>query len=419
MARELAYVLINPYTIAKSRTGGVIARYLSRTDLDLVAARMVGPSSELVSQYAALVRSAEPGSTTCELISQYIAKNYSPDPITGKRRRVMMLMFEGDDAVRKIWQVTGSATLRLGSGESIRDTYGDYVLDEQNTVKYFEPAVLVGPTIKRVAATLKLWAKFSGRDGGIVEGASDVGKGGDVEKTLVLLKPDNFQFHSSRPGNIVDLLSLSGLRIVAVTKFRMTVSQAEEFYGPVRESLRGRFKTSGKKRAADALSREFGLEVPEDVVDSVCDRLGPVVASREFENIVEFMTGYRPSACSESEKRAPGREECLALVYMGTHAVRKIRSILGPTDPSKAKPGSVRREFGSNIMVNAAHASDSAENARREMEIIRVEEDTVSPLVDKFYGSGLSALSSLRFLAPSFGGEFVRKIREKLRAKHS
>ena len=48
MAKELAFVLINPYTIAKSRTGGVIARYLARTDLDLVAARMFGPSKELV-----------------------------------------------------------------------------------------------------------------------------------------------------------------------------------------------------------------------------------------------------------------------------------------------------------------------------------------------------------------------------------
>ena len=37
MASELAFVLINPYTIAKSRTGGVIGRFMSRTGLDLVA----------------------------------------------------------------------------------------------------------------------------------------------------------------------------------------------------------------------------------------------------------------------------------------------------------------------------------------------------------------------------------------------
>jgi hypothetical protein len=47
MAKELAFVLINPYTVAKSRTGGVIARYISRTGLDFVAARMFAPNAEL------------------------------------------------------------------------------------------------------------------------------------------------------------------------------------------------------------------------------------------------------------------------------------------------------------------------------------------------------------------------------------
>ena len=41
---QLAYVMINPYTIYKSRTGGVIARLFTRTALDLVAARMFAPS---------------------------------------------------------------------------------------------------------------------------------------------------------------------------------------------------------------------------------------------------------------------------------------------------------------------------------------------------------------------------------------
>jgi len=73
------------------------------------------------------------------------------------------------------------------------------------------------------------------------------------------------------------------------------------------------------------------------------------------------------------------------MVYEGISAVEKIRSILGPTDPNKAKPGSVRREFGSNIMVNAAHASDSVENAKREMRIIKVADDTIKKWVDKYY----------------------------------
>jgi nucleoside diphosphate kinase len=65
--------------------------------------------------------------------------------------------------------------------------------------------------------------------------------------------------------------------------------------------------------------------------------------------------------------------------------VRKIREVLGPTDPSKAPPGTIRREFGQTIMVNAAHASDSAENAEREMGIVQIKENNLKPLIDGWF----------------------------------
>lgn len=387
MAQELAFVLINPYTIAKSRTGGVIARFMGRTDLNFVGARMFGPSRELAEQYAELVRSADPeNQKVCDLIANYIVREYGPNPATGRPRRVMLLLFEGEDAIQKIWNVTGSATLKYGQGETIRDTFGDYILSDNGDVQYFEPAVLVAPSKRRASATLKLWAKYSARDAGLVETAFDVPAGDNIEKTLVLLKPDNFRFPSFRPGNIIDLLSLSGLRIVAVKKFCMTVAQAEEFYGPVRNALKEKFRAIGLARAASCLSNEFGINIPMEQMDPVCDIIGPIFAETQFESIVNFMTGYRPSQCSEEEKKTCGKEGCLALIYEGVRAVDKIRAILGSTDPSKAKPGSVRKEFGSNIMVNAAHASDSVENAKREMKIINLEEDTIKSLIDKYYG---------------------------------
>ncbi|MDD4101854.1 MAG: nucleoside-diphosphate kinase, partial [Kiritimatiellae bacterium] len=52
MAKELACALINPYPIRKSRTGGIIARYLVRTDLKLVGARIIGASQELAEEFA-------------------------------------------------------------------------------------------------------------------------------------------------------------------------------------------------------------------------------------------------------------------------------------------------------------------------------------------------------------------------------
>ena len=84
--------------------------------------------------------------------------------------------------------------------------------------------------------------------------------------------------------------------------------------------------------------------------------------------------------------KAPGTEKCIALIYEGVEAVRKIREVLGPTDPSKAPPGSIRREFGQTIMVNAAHASDSPENAQRAIGILNIGENLFKQVVEETYG---------------------------------
>lgn len=389
MAKELAFALMNPYPIRKSRTGGIIARYLVRTDLKLVGARIIGASQTMVNALTAYLASYDPSDPEkCALFSNYICKNYAPDPVTGQPHRSMLLLFEGEDAVRKIYEVTGSIRQRWLSGQTIRDTYGDMVRDPvTNTVEYFEPAVLVGANKKVVGEILRLIAVHLPVDAGIVRGAMDFQTGDDVQRTLVMLKPDNWRQPSLRAGNIMDLLSSTGLRIVGVKKFSMSVAQAEEFYGPVRENLKRVFKLFGADRASQALSREFGFPVDSGCLDRLCDELAPLFAAREFENIVEFMTGFRPSNCTPEEKLHPGTEECLALVYEGIDAVNKIRDILGATDPSKARPGSIRREFGTNIMINAAHASDSVENAVREMRILDVAHDpNVDHLIASYYG---------------------------------
>jgi nucleoside diphosphate kinase len=97
------------------------------------------------------------------------------------------------------------------------------------------------------------------------------------------------------------------------------------------------------------------------------------------------MAGRKPSECPVGERDACGSEKCIAIVYQGDDAVRKIRDVLGPTDPAKAPPGSIRKEFGQTIMINAAHASDSAENAKREMAIVQVDENNFKPLIESFY----------------------------------
>jgi len=384
MKRELAFVMVTPHTLAKSRTGGVIARYLARTDLNFVGARLFNPSPALIKEYATSIRNSTDGVPEVNtLIADYILKSFGTNPQTGKPHRVLLLLFEGIDAIAKIWRVTGPARVRAEHGETVRETYGEYVEDSDGTVRYFEPAVLVGPTVERAKRTLSIWMRYAESDGGIVQ-SSAVYPEGNFERTLVMLKPDNFRVPSLRTGSIIDVLSGSGLRIVGIKKFKMSVAQAEQFYGPVVEALSRKFKDIGTDRAVAALSREFGFDVPSEACQTLCENLGNIFAKWQFEAIVEFMTGHRPSKVLEEDKATAGHEECLALVYEGIDAVAKIRDILGTTDPSKARPGSVRREFGSNIMVNAAHASDSPENALREMAIINVGSDNLSPWIKQY-----------------------------------
>src|SRR4051812_12447164 len=175
MAQELAYVIITPYSLHKSRTGGIFARLITRTGLELVGARLFGPSTELVKEYSEVVVSAADSQDRQiqELIRDYILKNLGPDPKTGKRRRVMMLLFKGEDAVRKVRSVIGNISAHRTGGETIRDTFGDLILDENGSVRYFEPAVLAAPNVEEAETKLKLWAKYSEKDGGVLDNVTE------------------------------------------------------------------------------------------------------------------------------------------------------------------------------------------------------------------------------------------------------
>lgn len=386
MNTELAFALINPYTISKSRTGGVIGRFISRTGLNLVGARMFGPSKKLAESYAQLLMADDQVERPMRaLLADYVRHAYTPDPVTGRRRRVLMLLFEGPDAIEKIRAAAGPIKQNMDSGETVRDTYGDFIVGDQGEVRYIEPAVFIGPTPGAVSDTLKLWASFSEADGGLIQDASDLVEGAEIQQTLVLIKPDNFRFPSARPGTIIDLFSRSGLRIIGAKVHRMSVAEAEAFYGPVREVLRTKLKGKVAERAAKLLSEDFDMDIDPATQQQLGELLGPVYGDDQFYSIIQFMTGCWGAGLVDEEKAKPGKERCLALVYAGVDAVAKIRDILGPTDPSKAQPGSVRREFGQDIMVNAAHASDSPENAAREMGIVRVDEDTIAQWANRYF----------------------------------
>ncbi len=160
MEDQLAYVLVTPHSIRKSRTGPILSRLISRSGLDLVDARMFAPAEELAEAYAATAITDDPNPrhrATQELIRQYILQNLAPDA-KGRRARCLMLVFRGTDAVRRIMNTVGHIVHERTSAETIRDTYGDYIADAPGNVTYFEPAVLAAPTPRRSKA-----ASSSGR----------------------------------------------------------------------------------------------------------------------------------------------------------------------------------------------------------------------------------------------------------------
>lgn len=382
MPTELSYVLITPYSIRKSRTGAILARLLSRSGLELVAGRMFAPGRELIESWSgSIVTETEARHRRTQvLIREYVLANLLPNA-GGQRKRVLMLVLRGEDAVAKVLEVAGHIVHERTAGETIRDTYGDYIADDGG-VRYFEPAVIAPATRETAQSDLQLWAAHSDSDGGLLEAMIPYPDGANVEKTLVLIKPDNFRFPNARPGGVIETFSKTGLNIIGFKVLHMSVGQASEFYGPVLEVLKKVFREPGGRRARLVVEEEIGCPIPDEAENVLGDLVGPIMGAAHWETIVQFMSGSRPSQCAIEDREKPGSEKCVALVYQGHDAVSKIRTVLGPTDPQKAPSGTIRREFGQTMMINAAHASDSRENAERELRIIRFGENNFKHLIE-------------------------------------
>src|ERR1700758_1360870 len=103
---ELAYAIVTPYSMRKSRTGGIVGRLISRTGLDLVGGRMFAPGAELTRRYADTIVPEKDARhrATQQLIREYVLKNFTGDK-NGQRPRVLLLIFRGPDAVERVHRV--------------------------------------------------------------------------------------------------------------------------------------------------------------------------------------------------------------------------------------------------------------------------------------------------------------------------
>ena len=137
MAVEVSYVIITPYSLLKSRTGGIIARLMSRTDLEFIGAQMLPFSKQMAEEYAAEL---EKGSHAAvgKMLATYVRANFPPCE-NGQCERAMMLLFRGEDACAKLSKIVGrlsaSSPRDPSAGETLRDTYADLIEDKDGNVR--------------------------------------------------------------------------------------------------------------------------------------------------------------------------------------------------------------------------------------------------------------------------------------------
>jgi nucleoside-diphosphate kinase len=137
-----------------------------------------------------------------------------------------------------------------------------------------------------------------------------------VERTLSIIKPDATR--RNQTGAIIDRFEKAGLRVIASRRLHLSRSQAEAFYAVHEE-------------------RPF------------------------FRSLVEFMTSG----------------PVVVQVLEGENAIARNREVMGATDPAKAAPGTIRKDFAESIEANSVHGSDAAETAANEIKFFFSDLDIV------------------------------------------
>jgi nucleoside-diphosphate kinase len=127
-----------------------------------------------------------------------------------------------------------------------------------------------------------------------------------IERTLSIIKPDGVQ--KGIIGKIIARFEDAGLKPVAMRMVHLSQREAEGFYAVHRE-------------------RPF------------------------FKGLVEFMTSG----------------PVLVMALEGESAIAKNREVMGATDPAKAAPGTIRKDFATSMGENTVHGSDAPETAKAEI----------------------------------------------------
>eukprot|EP01098_Paradermamoeba_levis_P003315 TRINITY_DN1525_c0_g1_i2.p1 TRINITY_DN1525_c0_g1~~TRINITY_DN1525_c0_g1_i2.p1 ORF type:complete len:463 (-),score=152.58 TRINITY_DN1525_c0_g1_i2:73-1371(-) len=369
---ELSWALITPKSLAKSHTGGILARLLAVPGIRLVGARMFQSSNNFHKEFLAASTAAIWEDGVIEPYEEALLSFIENDlkASTCQQQQIpphfLLLLFSGKDTRAKLSQVVGGDHIPDPHeyGRTIRGTYGDFLKGDGKILK-FDPAVLTAHTPQSNRNKLQIFAKYSDLDGGVMP-ATD-----NSETGLVVLKPDNFTKPSALPGHILDLFGTTGLQIVGTKVFSFSPKKAKEFYGFLEDIFVEKLKPTIEQKLRLSFQYQFDFPVTDEDFHRVADVLKVKYAKSEVNKIMSYMTGLKYEfgvPFDDPEKEGPAR--CLGIVLRGKNAISIIRQKLGSTDPRKADPGTIRSDYGNDVMRNAAHASDSVSAFQRETKII-------------------------------------------------
>ena len=138
-----------------------------------------------------------------------------------------------------------------------------------------------------------------------------------MDRTLILVKPDATERNLG--GAILARLEAAGLKIAALKMFQVDEALANKHY-------------------AVHAGKPF------------------------FKDLIEYITSY----------------PIIAAVFEGNNAIEIARKTMGSTDPKKAEPGTIRRDFGMDIQRNSVHGSDSPANAEIEIKLYFTDKEILS-----------------------------------------
>ncbi|MFH0911933.1 MAG: nucleoside-diphosphate kinase, partial [Planctomycetota bacterium] len=196
-------------------------------------------------------------------------------------------------------------------------------------------------------------------------------------------------------GNSIDMFAKTGLYIVAARLFSMSVEQGLRFYGFLEDVFVERLSFLVDRTLRQSLAHAFPFPLGDGDFAAMTEILRQKNARHEVARIIEYMTGTYPGEEPPAAARnRPGATKCLALLYQGEDAIARIREKLGSTDPAKAESGTVRSDYGTDLMKNGAHASDSLKSALRERSIVGLsgrEKSDEKRLIHAFLKGRLSA----------------------------